>query len=46
MSVSRVKTWVEEYLTYTELNAEFDNLINNQQSLSTPRTAAFDMDGY
>lgn len=26
---SRVKTWVKEKLKYSELNAEFDNIINN-----------------
>lgn len=46
MSVARLKTWVIETLTASDLNAEFDNLINNQQSLGTPRTAAWDMDGY
>ena len=47
MSVSRLKTWVSgETLTASDQNAEFDNLINNQQSLGTPRTAAWDMDGF
>lgn len=28
-SVARVKTWTAEVLTYSDLNAEFDNIINN-----------------
>ena len=29
MTISRVKTWTAEILTHTDLNAEFDNIINN-----------------
>ena len=29
MALSRVKTWTAEELTYQDLNAEFDNIINN-----------------
>src|SRR3990167_8591496 len=45
MTVGRLKTWIVEVLTATDLNAEFNNILNNQQSLGTPRTAAWDMDG-
>lgn len=45
MAVTKVKTWVAEILTASDLNAEFDNIYNNQQSLGEPRTAAFDLDG-
>ncbi len=46
MALSEVKSWIEgETLTASDLNAEFDNIYNNQQSLGTPRTAAWDMDG-
>lgn len=46
MALSRIKTWIAEVLTYSDLNAEFDNIINNGAgSLSSPRTASFDMNG-
>lgn len=46
MALSRIKTWIAEVLTYSDLNAEFDNIINNGAgSLGSPRTAAFDMNG-
>lgn len=46
MAVSRVKTWIAgEVLTASDLNAEFNNYINNAMSLTSPRTAALDMDG-
>lgn len=47
MAVSRIKTWIAEVLTYADLNAEFDNIINNGAgSLSSPRTSTFDLNGY
>lgn len=33
MSLARVKTWIEETLYYSDLNAEFDNILNNPTSL-------------
>lgn len=38
MAVSRVKTWASEVLSASDLNAEFDNLINNALSLISPLT--------
>jgi hypothetical protein len=47
MALSRIKTWIAEILTYTDLNAEFDNVLTNgPSSLSSPRTSNFDLDGY
>lgn len=47
MALSRIKTWIAEVLTYSDLNAEFDNILNNGAgSLSSPRTATFDLNGY
>ena len=46
MAVSRLKTWVAaETLTASDLNAEFNNLINNGEDLSSPATQTLDMDG-
>lgn len=46
MALSRIKTWIAEVLTFSDLNAEFDNILNNGAgSLSSPRTASFDMNG-
>ena len=46
MSVARVKTWsAGETLTAADLNAEFNNILNNGQSIGSPRTALFDMNG-
>jgi hypothetical protein len=39
MSLSRIKTWGAEVLNYADLNAEFDNILNNSTSLITPLTA-------
>lgn len=47
MALSRIKTWTAEVLTYADLNAEFDNILTNGAgSLSSPRTADFDANGY
>jgi hypothetical protein len=47
MALSRIKTWIAEVLTYADLNAEFDNVLTNGAgSLSSPRTADFDLNGY
>ena len=40
MAISRVKTWANgEVLSHTDLNAEFDNIINNALSLISPLTS-------
>ena len=47
MAVSRLKTWVAgEILTAADLNAEFNNILNNAQDLASPRTKNLDMDGF
>lgn len=47
MALSRVKTWIAaEVLLASDLNAEFNNLINNAGSLISPATANFDLDGF
>lgn len=38
MSLGRVKTWIAEILTYADLNAEFDNILNNPGPLITGAT--------
>ena len=45
MSLSRIKTWIEEVLTPDDLNAEFNNILNNPVSLISPLTGALDLDG-
>ncbi|MGI9297619.1 MAG: hypothetical protein ACR2QC_06955 [Gammaproteobacteria bacterium] len=45
MAISRVKTWIVEVLTASDLNAEFDNIINNARSLISPLTGSLDMNG-
>lgn len=42
MALSRVKTWTAEVLTFTDLNAEFDNFINSALTLISPLTASLD----
>lgn len=44
-SLTRVKTWVSEVLFAADLNAEFDNLINNGISLVFPADATLDFNG-
>ncbi len=44
-SLGRIKNWVAEVLTFADLNAEFDNILNNADTLSSPRASAFDMNG-
>ena len=46
MALSRLKTWGVEVLTATDLNAEFNNILNNPVSLVSPLTAALDMDAF
>ena len=47
MALSRIKTWIAEILTASDLNAEYDNILNEgAKSLSSPREAALDMAGF
>jgi hypothetical protein len=45
MSVSRIKTWIVETLTASDLNAEFNNILNNGEDLGWPATKAKDLNG-
>lgn len=46
MALSRVKTWSSgEVLTASDLNAEFNNILNNARDLITPLTNSLDMNG-
>lgn len=45
MALARIKNWVEEELLFSDLNAEFNNLILNAISLISPLTGALDVDG-
>ena len=46
MAVSRAKTWIDqEILTHTDLNSEFNNILDNAQSLAWPATTSKDLDG-
>ena len=38
MALARIKNWTEEALLYTDLNAEFNNILNNPGSLICPIT--------
>lgn len=47
MALSRIKVWTAEALAHADLNTEFNNILTNGAgSLSSPRTANFDLDGY
>lgn len=47
MAVGRVKTWIAgEVLTASDLNAEFNNILNNASDLANPLTKALDMNGF
>lgn len=46
MSLSRVKVWGNEVLTATDLNAEFNNIINNAVSLISPLSGSLAWNGY
>ena len=47
MALARVKTWSSgEVLNASDLNSEFDNLLNNAVSLVSPLTAALDLNGF
>jgi microcystin-dependent protein len=46
MSLSRVKVWERgEVLTYSDLNNEFNNILNNGSLLVQPWSGNFDLDG-
>lgn len=46
MAVSRSKTWIAgEVLTASDLNSEFNNILNNGEDLGWPATKAKDFDG-
>ena len=47
MALSRVKVWSSgEVLYATDLNNEFNNILQNAASLISPLTGAIDLDGY
>lgn len=46
MALSRVKVWGNEILYPTDLNAEFQNIIDNASSLISPLSGSLDWDGY
>lgn len=45
MALNRVKNFIKEILTFADLNAEFDNILNNPVSLISPLTDTLDMNG-
>jgi hypothetical protein len=46
VALARVKTWSSgEVLTASDLNAEFNNLLNNARDLISPLTASLDLNG-
>ena len=46
MALSRTKTWVSgEVLTASDLNAEFNSILNNATTLISPLTANLDLNG-
>lgn len=45
MSLSRVKNWGTEILYSADLNAEFNNILNNALSLISPLTGSLDFNG-
>lgn len=47
MALARVKTWSSgEVLTASDLNTEFNNLLNNARDLISPLTSSLDMNGF
>ena len=47
MSLARVHTWADaEVLTASDLNAEFNNILNNPVSLLSPLTANLDFNNF
>lgn len=45
MALARLKVWGQEILTFEDLNAEFDNILNNAANLISPLTGTLDLDG-
>ncbi len=46
MAVARSKVWIPgEVLTASDLNSEFNNILNNGEDLGWPATKAKDLDG-
>jgi len=46
LALSRIKTWIAgEVLTASDLNAEYNNLLNNALTLISPLTGPLDIDG-
>ena len=46
MAISRIKVWIDgEQPSASELNGEFNNIINNATSLLSPLTGGLDFDG-
>ncbi len=45
MALARIKNWIVETLTASDLNAEFNNILNNGEDLAWPATKAKDLDG-
>ena len=45
MALARIKTWIAEILTAADLNAEFNNILNNALTLISPLTGSLDADG-
>lgn len=46
MALSRTKVWIAEVLTYSDLNAEFNGILNNALSLISPLTGALAAGGF
>ena len=46
MALSRVKTWSTEDLTPADINAEFDNIINNEFTIGWPADRARSLNGF
>ena len=46
MALSRIKIWGNEVLTAGDLNAEFNNILNNAASLISPLSGSLDWDGF
>ena len=47
MAIARVKVWVaNEVLTASDLNSEFNSILNNATALISPLTANLDFDGF
>lgn len=45
MALARLKVWGQEILTFEDLNAEFDNILNNATNLISPLTGTLDLNG-